>query len=728
MEPEASSVREDSAPEAVATATVDDVTPAVGPDDPSAVGVPAEATAATTAPAGAGGRWRVAAGITGGVVAALVTLVVSLEFSHGAYTRLPADLAGADPGALTGWGLPVSRWLCDAAGVATVGALLAAAFFFPAAGGKPGATGQRMLRHASVAAWAWCVASILQFVFTVSNLIGQPLPGVLTAHNIDNVLNAVAQPRALLLGAAVSFAVAVGAGTARKLDTCAWLAAGALFALLPVAMTGHAHGNGGHDLASISAGMHVVSVAAWVGGLAALLVGGRRLAGNELVTAVARYSSLAGLCLLLTTVSGVVNAYVRVVTFGALFDSRYGNLVLVKTAALVVLAGFGAAHRRFTIRRLVAARDGDEPGLVSARRPFLRLGAAELVVMGIAIALGAALSLSPTPAQADSAGSDNPVLALLGFPLPPAITIGRVFTQDRPDLLWLTATLLGAIYYVRWVVRLRRAGASWPVGRLVSWLAGLAVIAFATNSGLGEYGRVLFSVHMVQHLLLMMAAPILLNLAAPVTLALRALPTGVTGTTRSARAWLLRVVNSRWMRFVSNPLVAWALYAVSLFVLYLTPLFAWALRNHLAHEAMMLHFLLVGYLFFWLMIGVDPGPSRPSHPVRIILLFTSSAVHTFFGIIIMMSASLIGGSYYALLGRTWGASALADQHLGGGMAWSFGELPGVAVIAALVYQWARSDERRARAKDARMDSGEDDEFDRYNAYLASLAKDRRPAR
>jgi putative copper resistance protein D len=249
----------------------------------------------------------------------------------------------------------------------------------------------------------------------------------------------------------------------------------------------------------------------------------------------------------------------------------------------------------------------------------------------------------------------------------------------------------------------------------------MAVIAFATSSGLGRYGRVLFSVHMVQHLLLMMLAPILLNLGAPVTLALRALPTGVTGTTRSARAWLLRIVNSRWIAFVSHPVVAWALFSVSLYVLYLTPLFGWALRNHLAHLAMMLHFLLVGYLFFWLLIGVDPGPKRPSHPARIILLFTASAVHTFFGIILMMSSSVIGDSYYSLLHRTWGSSALTDQHLGGGMAWSFGELPGVAVIAALVFQWSRSDERRARAKDARMDSGEDDEFDRYNAYLASLA-------
>ncbi|WP_045875282.1 cytochrome c oxidase assembly protein [Pseudofrankia sp. DC12] len=684
---------------------------------------------ATSVGAGSGGRWPVVAGVLGGGVAMLATLVLVLEVGGSAPKRLPADLAGADPGLVTGWGLPISRLLCDTAGVGTVGALLAAAFLFPAAGGRPGTAGRRMLRWASVTAWVWCVASLAQFAFTVSDLIGKPLPAALTAHDVGNVIDAVPQPRALLIVAAIAFAIAVGAGVARKLDTSAWLTATALFALLPVAMTGHAHGSGGHDLATVSGGLHVLSVSAWVGGLAALLLGGRSLTGPELLTAVRRYSGIAGLCLVVVTISGVVNAYVRVVAFDALFDSRYGNLVIAKTVALVLLAGCGAAHRQFTIRRLAAsaavpangAAPADQATVVAARRPFLRLGAAEVTLMGVAIALGAGLSRTATPAAADGATSDNPVVAILGYPMPPAISIARVFTEARPDLLSGTIVLLGTWLYLVGAVRLRRAGAPWPIGRTVSWACGMAVIAFATSSGLGRYGRVLFSVHMVQHLLLMMLAPILLNLGAPVTLALRALPTGVTGTTRSARAWLLRMVNSRWLGFVGNPLVAWALFSVSLYVLYLTPLFGWVLRNHLAHLAMMVHFLVVGYLFFWILIGVDPGPKRPSHPIRIILLFTASAVHTFFGIILMMSGSVIGSSYYSLLTRTWGASPLTDQHLGGGMAWSFGELPGVAVIAVLVFQWARTDERRARAKDARMDRGDDDEFDQYNAYLAGLA-------
>lgn len=709
---------------------------------PSAEALSPEAQPAPrTAPdAGTDPRWPTVAGVVAGAVAMLATLVIVLEVGGGAPKRLPADLAGADPGLITGWGLPISRLLCDAAGVGTVGALLAAAFLFPAAGGKPGAAGRRMLRWASVTAWVWCVASLAQFAFTVSDLIGKPLPGALTAHDVGNVIDAVPQPRALLIVAAISFAIAVGSGVARKLDTCAWLTAIALFTLLPVAMTGHAHGSGGHDLATVSGGLHVVSVSAWVGGLAALLLGGRALAGPELLTAVRRYSAIAGLCLVVVTISGVVNAYVRVVAFDALFDSRYGNLVIAKTVALVLLAGCGAAHRQYTIRRLAAdpassatpaGRDAPASAAArtSARRPFLRLGAAEVTLMGVAIALGAGLSQTPTPAAADAAASDNPVVAILGYPMPPAITIARIFTEARPDLFFGTIVVLGTWFYLVGAVRLRRAGAPWPVGRSVSWVLGMAVIAFATSSGLGRYGRVLFSVHMVQHLLLMMLAPILLNLGAPVTLALRALPTGVTGTTRSARAWLLRITHSRWMAFIGNPLVAWTLFSVSLYVLYLTPLFGWVLRNHLAHLAMMLHFLLVGYLFFWTLIGIDPGPKRPGHAARIILLFTASAVHTFFGIILMMSGSVIGDSYYSLLARTWGSSSLTDQHLGGGMAWSFGELPGVAVIAVLVFQWARNDERHARAKDARMDSGDDDEFDQYNAYLARLAaRDRRASR
>jgi len=672
-----------------------------------------EDTVESGAAEGGADRWRLVAGAAASVAAMVATLVVVLEVGGGAPKRLPAELAGADPGLFTGWGLPISRLLCDTAGVACVGALLAAAFLFPASGGRPGAAGTRMLRWASVAAWVWCAASLAQFAFTVSDLVGRPLPGALTRHNISNVLDAVAQPRALLIVAGLTLAIAVGAGTARKLDTSAWLAVAAIAALLPVAMTGHAHGSGGHDLATVTGGLHVVGVAAWVGGLAALLVGGRRLGGRELVTAVTRYSGIAGLCLVVVAASGVINAYVRVASWNGLFDSRYGGLVIAKVVALLMLAGLGAAHRRYTIRRLTAS-----PG---RRGPFLRLGAAEVAVMGVAVALGAGLSRTPTPVAAEGA-TDDPVVSLLGFPMPPPFTAGRIFTEARPDVLFLGVALLGAWLYLTGVVRLRRAGASWPVGRTASWLAGLAVIAFATSSGLGPYGRVLFSVHMAQHLLLMMLAPVLLVLGAPVTLALRALPTGVTGTTRSARAWLLRVVNSRWLAFVSHPVVTFVLYTVSLYVLYLTPLYGWVLRNHLAHLAMMAHFLAVGYLFFWLLVGVDPGPRRPGYPARIALLFMASAVHTFFGVILMMSDELIGGSYYARLDRPWGGSLLDVQHLGGGLAWSFGELPSLAVLAALFFQWARSEERRGRAKDARMDSGEDDEFEAYNRYLASLAK------
>ncbi|WP_203030099.1 cytochrome c oxidase assembly protein, partial [Frankia nepalensis] len=705
-----------------------DVAPPDGslPDGSQPDVAPAETTTAN-ATGGHGGQVRPArasaravAGVAAGAVATLVTLVVALEAGGGAPRKLPPELAAADPGLFTGWGLPVSRLLFDAAGVATVGGLLAAAFLLPAAGGKPGRAGARMLRLASVAAWVWCLAALAQFAFTVSDLVGRPLPGALTTRNVSNVLDVVPQPRALLIVAGVTFAIALGAGLARKLDTSAWLAALALGALLPVAMTGHAHGSGGHDLATVSGGIHVVGVAAWVGGLGALLVAGRRLAGPELVTAVRRYSGLAALCLLAVGASGLVNAAVRLGEPAALVDSSYGALVIAKTVAFAALAAFGLAHRRATIRRLAEAG-----APAQARRPFLRLGAAEVALMGVAVALGAGLSRTPTPVGGDDT---DPVVGILGFEMPPPFTASRLVTEARPDLLFATLVALGVAFYVAGVVRLRRAGASWPVGRAVSWLAGLAVVAFATNSGLGPYGRVLFSAHMIQHLLLMMLAPILLVLGAPVTLALRALPTGVTGTTRSARAWLLRITGSRWMRLVSHPAVTFALYALSLVVLYLTPLYGWVLRNHLAHLAMMVHFLAVGYLFFWLLIGVDPGPRRPSYPARIVLLFLSSAVHAFFGVILMMSNEVVGASYYNLIDRPWGGSLLDVQQLGAGFAWSFGEIPSVAVLAALFFQWARTDERRARAKDARLDSGEDDEFEAYNRYLAGLAKTNRPPR
>jgi putative copper resistance protein D len=136
---------------------------------------------------------------------------------------------------------------------------------------------------------------------------------------------------------------------------------------------------------------------------------------------------------------------------------------------------------------------------------------------------------------------------------------------------------------------------------------------------------------------------------------------------------------------------------------------------------MYLHFLMSGYVFYWPVIGVDPAPRRLPYIGRLALVFASLPFHAFFGVILMSMQSVIGLQFYRGLGLTWVHDLLADQRLGGGIAWASGELPLIVVIIALLSQWARADEREARRSDRKADSDGDEELEAYNAMLRKMA-------
>ncbi|WP_284328240.1 cytochrome c oxidase assembly protein [Demequina litorisediminis] len=181
------------------------------------------------------------------------------------------------------------------------------------------------------------------------------------------------------------------------------------------------------------------------------------------------------------------------------------------------------------------------------------------------------------------------------------------------------------------MVRLRRRGDTWPWYRTASFLLGIVVMVWITQGGPAIYGMVTFSGHMVEHMMIVMLAPLPITFGAPVTLALRALAPRTDGT-RGPREWLRVIVESRFLGFLSNPIVAAVNFAGSLFIFYYSPLFEFALRNHVGHLAMIVHFTLAGYLFANALVGIDPGPKRPGYPLRVVLLFATMAFHAFFGV------------------------------------------------------------------------------------------------
>ncbi|MFF9543796.1 cytochrome c oxidase assembly protein [Streptomyces albidoflavus] len=283
---------------------------------------------------------------------------------------------------------------------------------------------------------------------------------------------------------------------------------------------------------------------------------------------------------------------------------------------------------------------------------------------------------------------------------------------------FLFACLVGLALYGWGVARLVARGDRWPVGRAVSFVIGVLTVLLVMCTKLNDYGMVMFSVHMVQHMVISMLTPILLLLGAPITLALRALPVAGRGRT-GPRELLLKLLHSWYMRIITHPAFTIPMFIASLYALYFTPLFDYLMGSTAGHIVMMVHFLAVGLVFFWPIMGVDPGPHRPGYVMRMLELFAGMPFHAFFGIALMMASGPMIGTYMDPP-ASLGIDPLSDQSAAGGIAWAFSEIPSVVVLLALLFQWRRSEERQARRKDRAADRDGDQELEAYNAYLASL--------
>ena len=407
----------------------------------------------------------------------------------------------------------------------------------------------------------------------------------------------------------------------------------------------------------------------------------------------------------------------RVGTWDQLFATGYGQIVMLKAAALVALGVFGVLWRQRAIKRI--------PGEGGAK-VFAWLVVAELAVMGAASGLAAALGRTATPVALESAretGSLNtsPAEYLTGDPLPAELVPSSYFTEWKFDLAWTLVCVFGVLMYLAGVWRLHRRGDKWPIGRTIAWVTGLALLFYTTNGALNAYEQYLFSVHMLGHMMLTMLIPLVLVLGAPVTLALRAVQKRDDGSW-GGREWILWMVQTPYSKFITHPAVAAVMFAGSLWVFYFTPIARWAAEEHVGHQWMIIHFLISGYLFSLSMIGVDPVPYRFPYPLRIVTLFATMASHAFFGVTIMTGNGLLLADWYGAMGRTWGATPLEDQNMGGGIAWGIGELPTLALALIVAIQWSRSDEKEQKRKDRAEDRSGDAELRAYNELLARQAE------
>jgi putative membrane protein len=352
--------------------------------------------------------------------------------------------------------------------------------------------------------------------------------------------------------------------------------------------------------------------------------------------------------------------------------------------------------RRRTERRIAGSISGSISGSIATVRPKVR------VALGVGLAWLAAVS----PVSAHGPAAPAPVLpdVLLAWSFDPTVVAPLV--------------LAGALYAlaVRRVDRAHPRSRIQPA-RIAAWFAGLGAIWLALQSPIERYDTTLFSVHMVQHLLLTLAAPPLLALGAPITLLLRAARPG------TRRRVILPILHSWPIRALTFPVVTWLLFAGAMWGTHFSPMFNASLEEPLVHQLEHALYLVAGCLFWWPVVGLDPSPWRMSEPVRVLYTFLQMPQNSFLGLAIT-SATAPLYEHYATLPRDWGPSVLVDQQMAGAVMWVGGDLIFLAAVLGVVLGWMRREARETQAADARTDRARLDIRARESLLAERVARER----
>ena len=589
---------------------------------------------------------------------------------------------------------------------ATVGTLLATSLFVVNEEGALTSAGLRLKKIAGVLASLWLMSAFVGVILKIAQILETNFAGAFDRTTINSYLTQTELGKSMLFQLVGLALVSIAIPLFKRSLPLIILTGIALLALIAPIFQSHAAASGSHALAIGALATHVIALTLWVGGLFGIIA----IPREDRLQALYRFSQLALWAAIAVVISGLVTSWTRLNEKSA-WGTQYSYVVIAKALLTIALLAMGYANRKALASR-------DELRL----QELTRLVGVEAMVMASVVLLGSWLSQIQPPI-----GDTTNLTAaqiLVGQATPPAPSLMNLLKLYNPDALMIALLITAVALYIKGVAVLKSRGDSWPVGRTIAFASAIALIDFATSGGLGVYAVFSFEYHMMAHMILGMIAPIGLVLSAPITLALRTLPQGRTSSERGVRALALKVLHSRYSIILTNPITALALFDGSLFVLYFTDLFGFLMQNHAGHILMNIHFILVGFVFFNVIIGVDPSPRKYPHILRIVILFGAMSLHAFFSVALMSETTLIDGGYYGSLQTSWLPDLLADQRAGGTIGWAMGEIPILLALVATFILWMREDKRetvRIDRNEARLAAmGEQDDLAKYNAYLNTL--------
>ncbi|MGO1850794.1 cytochrome c oxidase assembly protein, partial [Microbacterium sp.] len=472
----------------------------------------------------------------------------------------------------------------------------------------------RVLRIAS-GTWAACAGALV--VFEALDANGAPLDRLGIGYALPFLWEASDAPKAWtisLVAAMIVLFASFFADTWTGLLIPLWVSA--IGVLAPV-VTGQVLVGPDHDFGGDAAVFQTVAVHTFFGALA---VSGLRVASGRFVApeTLRRLFLVGAVALPVIIVTDIVIGLFKLAG-SPIVASLTGWLIMIGGTCLLVATG--ALASGWWLGRRARLRAGSVTG-------FLTVGT---VATAGWVGAGVAMTRQPPPQYFVPTSIEQ---VFMGFEVPDAPTLGVLFGQWRPNLLLFGIAAAAIIVYLVAVRALRRRGDRWPAGRTAAWLAGWVVVVVATSSGFGKYSAPDFGVHMIVHMSLNMLAPGLLVLGGVITLLLRAARPD-RGKPAGPHDWVTWALHWPVLRVVYNPLIVFVVFVGSYYGLYLTGIFGDYMRFHWAHQLMNVHFLIVGYLYYSLIIGVDRPPRPLPHIGKLGYVLAAMPFHAFFGVILM---------------------------------------------------------------------------------------------